>query len=53
MKKARSVADAREKQYKILDSIVCKACGKEEIKEVKEGEEVKSCCGQSMEKKET
>ena len=31
---------------------VCKACGKEEIKEVKEGEEVKSCCGQPMEKKE-
>ena len=31
---------------------VCTACGKEEIKECKEGEEVKSCCGQKMEKKE-
>ncbi len=31
---------------------VCTACGKEEIKEVEEGEEVKSCCGQPMEKKE-
>ena len=30
---------------------VCKACGKEEVKEVKECEEVKSCCGQPMEKK--
>ena len=31
---------------------VCKRCGKEEIKEVKEGEVVKSCCGEVMEKKE-
>jgi hypothetical protein len=31
---------------------VCKACGKEETKEVKEAEEVKSCCGQPMDKKE-
>ena len=31
---------------------VCTTCGKEEIKECKEGEEVKSCCGQKMEKKE-
>jgi hypothetical protein len=31
---------------------VCKACGKEEMREVKEGEEIKSCCGQPMEKKE-
>ena len=30
---------------------VCKACGKEEMKE-DTGEEVKSCCGQNMEKKE-
>ncbi|MBU1862612.1 MAG: hypothetical protein KKH94_02975 [Candidatus Omnitrophica bacterium] len=30
---------------------VCVACGKEEIREVKEGEEVKSCCGQPMKKK--
>lgn len=30
---------------------VCVACGKEEIREVKEGEEVKSCCGQMMKKK--
>jgi len=31
---------------------VCKACGKEEVKEVRQGQEVKSCCGQPMEKKE-
>ena len=30
---------------------VCKACGKEEMKEVKECEQVQSCCGQPMEKK--
>lgn len=29
----------------------CTVCGKEEIREVKEGEEVKSCCGQPMKKK--
>lgn len=31
---------------------VCTKCGKEEMTEVKEGEEVKSCCGQTMVKKE-
>lgn len=31
---------------------VCGKCGKEEVKEVREGEEVKSCCGQNMTKKE-
>lgn len=31
---------------------VCKACGKVEEREVREGEIVKSCCGQPMEKKE-
>ena len=31
---------------------VCKACGKEEIKEDQGECEVKSCCGQIMEKKE-
>lgn len=31
---------------------VCTKCGKEEIKEVKEGEVVRSCCGESMIKKE-
>ena len=30
---------------------VCKKCGKEETREVKEGEVVKSCCGQVMLKK--
>lgn len=30
---------------------VCSKCGKEEIREVKEGEVVKSCCGQVMVKK--
>lgn len=30
---------------------VCVKCGKEEEREVKEGEEVKSCCGQEMKKK--
>jgi len=31
---------------------VCSKCGKEEMREAKEGEEVKSCCGQTMVKKE-
>ncbi len=31
---------------------VCKVCGKEEIREVRQGEGVKTCCGQPMEKKE-
>lgn len=31
---------------------ICVACGKKEVKEVKEGEEVKSCCGQPMKKEE-
>jgi hypothetical protein len=31
---------------------VCRACGKVEEKEVQEGSEVKSCCGQPMDKKE-
>ena len=30
---------------------VCTVCGKEEIKEDAGSEEVKSCCGQPMEKK--
>lgn len=30
---------------------VCSKCGKEEMREVKEGEVVKSCCGQTMVKK--
>jgi len=30
---------------------VCVACGKEEARQVKQGEEVKSCCGQPMKKK--
>jgi len=30
---------------------ICSKCGKEEIREVKEGEVVKSCCGQDMVKK--
>ena len=30
---------------------VCKRCGKVEAKEVKEGEQVKSCCGEIMEEK--
>ena len=30
---------------------ICSKCGKEEVKEVKEGERVKSCCGQLMKKK--
>jgi len=31
---------------------VCKACGKEEVKEDQGTCNVKSCCGQPMEKKE-
>ena len=30
---------------------VCTVCGKEEVREVKVGEDVKSCCGQPMRKK--
>jgi hypothetical protein len=29
----------------------CAQCGKVEMREAKEGEEVKSCCGQPMKKK--
>ena len=36
---------------KKMAKYVCKKCGKEETKEVKEGEVVKSCCGQDMVKK--
>lgn len=31
---------------------ICAKCGREEMREAKEGEEVKSCCGQIMTKKE-
>lgn len=31
---------------------ICKGCGKEEEKEVHEGQQVKSCCGKPMDKKE-
>lgn len=37
---------------KKMAKYVCTKCGKEEEREVKEGEEVKSCCGQIMKKKE-
>jgi len=37
---------------KKIVKLVCKKCGKEEIREVKEGEVLKSCCGQDMIKKE-
>ena len=30
---------------------ICTKCGKEEVREAKEGEAVKSCCGQPMKKK--
>ena len=30
---------------------ICSKCGREEVREAKEGEVVKSCCGQVMEKK--
>ena len=35
-----------------MSKYVCAKCGKEEMRETKEGEEVKSCCGQIMVKKE-
>jgi len=38
-------------ESKKMAKYVCKKCGKEEMREVKEGEVVKSCCGQDMEKK--
>ena len=37
---------------KKMAKFVCTKCGKEEVKEIKEGQVVKSCCGQIMEKKE-
>lgn len=37
---------------KKIAKYICAKCGKEEMREVKEGEEVKSCCGQTMVKKE-
>ncbi len=37
---------------KKMAKYVCSKCGKVEMKEVKEGEVVKSCCGQVMNKKE-
>jgi len=37
---------------KKMAKYVCKKCGRVETKEVKEGEVVKSCCGQIMAKKE-
>lgn len=30
---------------------ICTKCGREEVREAKEGEQVKSCCGQTMKKK--
>ena len=36
---------------KNMAKYVCKKCGKEEEREVKDGEVVKSCCGQVMVKK--
>lgn len=36
---------------KKTEKYVCVKCGKEEMREAKEGEEVKSCCGQPMKKK--
>lgn len=35
-----------------MSKYVCGKCGREEMREAKEGEEVKSCCGQVMVKKE-
>ena len=37
---------------KNVATYICKACGKEERKEEKFGEQVTSCCGQPMEKKQ-
>ena len=36
---------------KNMAKYVCKKCGKEEMREAKEGEIIKSCCGQVMVKK--
>ena len=36
---------------KKMAKYVCAKCGKTEMREAKEGEEVKSCCGQTMVKK--
>ena len=41
-----------EPEPKKTAKYVCTACGKEEIREASEGEEVRSCCGKLMEKKE-
>jgi hypothetical protein len=37
---------------KKMAKYVCAKCGKEETREAKEGKVVKSCCGQTMVKKE-
>jgi DNA-directed RNA polymerase subunit RPC12/RpoP len=37
---------------KKMAKYVCSKCGKEEMRDAEEGEEVKSCCGQTMKKKE-
>ena len=36
---------------KKTEKYVCVKCGREEMREAKEGEVVKSCCGQEMKKK--
>ena len=41
--------EPRKKEEKALYE--CTVCGKLEMKEDKEGEEVKSCCGQPMKRK--
>ena len=33
---------------KKVEKFTCSKCGKEETREVREGEQVKSCCGQIM-----
>ena len=37
---------------KKMAKYICTKCGKEEMREAKKGKEVKSCCGQTMVKKE-
>ncbi|MBD3245534.1 MAG: desulforedoxin [Candidatus Omnitrophica bacterium] len=34
------------------ETYVCEACGKEEQRQAPEGQQVESCCGQPMKKKE-
>lgn len=47
----RNIMGCGSCESKKMEKYVCTKCGKEEMREVKAGEEVKSCCGQIMKRK--